>query len=761
MKFSVLFTVLIICSTSPLAYTQEVYPEGPTQRTSSDAPLPFAATATVLESNLTRTMLQIVIDPTDRNGLPDGREIGLGLVAVASRGVIEWSIVDAAVSSVHDLASTGSVTPSSLPDDVVRVSEPAIWRELRVVRAAVAPSYATREGDFLIRRLVVAIENRGGTGFAEKETPVRPISPMWERLYRAHVLNFDPAQVPRLEYGTGNRYIVVSRTRFENQIPQFAEWKTKQGYGVDVVTLEDLGYTNPYSREAIEATKRYIMEAYTAWSEPVEFVLLVGDMYDAVPGGSIFSKTFTELLWTPGLYERYYDTWYSLLDGPDLLSDVMVGRFPDTDVDRLDYMMEKSIGYEMDPHVEGTWQKNGIMTAMHSDYNHPTIQTKRAVRDSLADWGMNTTLLINGQANPSTLIPLINQGASFYNFRGEWCGETDWGGTFGVWDVPYVYNPNKLCIFTVLSCVSGDIYNPYPSTAEALLRLGYENPVNPIGAVGLIISQAFTWYFHNNALDQGIYRAITEEGTSLLGEMLVSGKLYAYNTTAPSDTTDVMLKEYTIYGDPSLQFQTDVPQAMTVTTSPTAVPAGQTTEITVTVARSSSGSPIPGALVCLQRNDDVYIYGYSDETGTLIVPVSPENAGNTSAIDLTVTAYNMVPLFETLEVVATARPQIPRVVAVQMNEGGGVLLTWSHVTQKITGSRFWIDHYEVYRGENAYFTVEEGEFIGKPTVNHFVDDSVLPSEEERFYRVIAVSGNGDRSAAPPSVGVIRTSLEEE
>jgi hypothetical protein len=179
------------------------------------------------------------------------------------------------------------------------------------------------------------------------------------------------------------------------------------------------------------------------------------------------------------------------------------------------------------------------------------------------------------------------------------------------------------------------------------------------------------------------------------------------------------------------------------------------------VTESASSSPIPDALVCLQRNEDVYVYGYSDESGTLVLPVSPDNGGDTSAIDLTVTAYNMEPVFETLEVVGSQRPEIPRFVAVQMNEGGGVFLTWSHVTRKINGSQLSIDHYEVYRGKDAYFTVEEGELIGRPAVNQFVDDSVGFSEVERFYRVVAVSANGKRSTAATSVGVIRAPFEEE
>jgi hypothetical protein len=218
---------------------------------------------------------------------------------------------------------------------------------------------------------------------------------------------------------------------------------------------------------------------------------------------------------------------------------------------------------------------------------------------------MNSTLLINQQANPASIVQIVNQGLSFYNFRGWQCSETNWNYTFQVGDVDFISNPRKLPVYTMLSCGTARIIWAYPTIAEALLRHGYENPSNPIGAVAFIGSQGGTWYLHNNALDRDIYAAITDEEATLLGEALLSGKIYAYNNTAPSDTQDVMMKEYTILGDPSLQFWTDVPQTMVVSMDPSCVPAGQSTDVTVAVTDSATTDPVVDALVCLWRPDDV------------------------------------------------------------------------------------------------------------------------------------------------------------
>jgi len=147
------------------------------------------------------------------------------------------------------------------------LGEPAIWRDIRVVTIGIAPSWAKDDEAFLARRVVLNIENIGGNGMNEKTRQVKSVSPIWDRLYARHVLNYESLDLPHLERGTGDRFIVVSRTLFEDVAPQFVEWKTEQGYGVDLVTLEDLGHSNPSADDAMDGVKNYILQAYNDWPE--------------------------------------------------------------------------------------------------------------------------------------------------------------------------------------------------------------------------------------------------------------------------------------------------------------------------------------------------------------------------------------------------------------------------------------------------------------------------------------------------------------
>ncbi|MCU0612374.1 MAG: C25 family cysteine peptidase, partial [Candidatus Eisenbacteria bacterium] len=248
---------------------------------------PFATPriqAHVIFSDQSLTLIEIVLSDAMPGPWPDER--GIGLVAVGARGRVEVSVDVVEASRAGRPAQVLTAGSSHVPYDLVHVSDPAVWRELRVVRVGIRPAWRLGPDEWVATRMVVRVANAGGQGEAELDHPARPISPHWDRLYRAHVLNYEAFQPPRLAVGTGPRYVVVSRSRFAAETPQFVEWKTRQGYGVDLVTLEDLGYTNPLDRDAINATKRHIMEAYTSWDEPVEFVLLTGDMYDAIPEGS-------------------------------------------------------------------------------------------------------------------------------------------------------------------------------------------------------------------------------------------------------------------------------------------------------------------------------------------------------------------------------------------------------------------------------------------------------------------------------------------
>ncbi len=714
----------------------------------------FGTSVSVLSTSPTSTLLEIHLNPLYAQKLPSSREEFVGLVAVAHTGQIRASVVSMELSPLADLDTMLEIPAISVPESFVHVGTPGIWRDIRVVSLGLVPCMRIHDENFVARRVIVEIKNAGGVGINEKTRPVRPVSPIWERMYRQHVLNYDSLNLPRLTRGTGKRYIVISRSLFDSQTPQFEDWKTLQGYGVELKTLEDLGHTTPHTTAAMEATKNYILDAYNNWSETPEFVLLVGDMYSGNYAGSIWTKDFYNYFYSQG--NKPHDQWYGFLEGDDLFADVMLGRLPDSNTSRMDYLFAKTIGYEKEPYINGTWQKNALMTLAtyhwDPDVNEHITEAKNYVSDLLSVWGMNVTERFQGQANASQILPVINQGLTFYNYRGSLCGSTDWNGTFSDNDVQYVNNANKLGVWTVLSCSSGNFDYGYPITAELLLRHGYPDTDNPKGAVAFIGSQAYTSYLYNDPLDKGFYLAWTDIGASILGEAFLSAKIHAWNNSPglTSNKRGSAMKEYTILGDPSLQVWTDVPTSITVNASPSSVPIGQSTDVQVSVSTTAL-APVAGALVCLMKDSDVYAYGYTNGAGNVTLPVQPTTTGD---IDLTVTGYNRIPYYGTVPATSgTPTPLNPESISAELSGSDDILLTWSPVTQDITGSPITIDHYDVYRNTVAYYETSGLTPVASPSFTHFTDNGAAKNfSVNYFYRVVAVSTSSVESAPSATVG---------
>ncbi|UCD04768.1 MAG: hypothetical protein JSV98_06500, partial [candidate division WOR-3 bacterium] len=68
---------------------------------------------------------------------------------------------------------------------------------------------------------------------------------------------------------TGARYLIISHEDFADAVQPLAEWKHKKGMSTKTVLLSEIGHT-------ADSIRNYIIEAYTTWQVPPEFLLLVG-----------------------------------------------------------------------------------------------------------------------------------------------------------------------------------------------------------------------------------------------------------------------------------------------------------------------------------------------------------------------------------------------------------------------------------------------------------------------------------------------------
>jgi hypothetical protein len=548
-----------------------------------------------------------------------GREAS-ALVRVPDTGVVEWE--------VHRIELGGPGASEEGPreplpdldqDSVVHVSEPAIMRDLRVVRVTFSPTADLSPGAY-VRSLDVTVRTVPGTGVNEKRRALPYRSPEFERLYESTVVNFEPEPVgaeppagerdPRL---TGARYLVISRDSFASTVWPLVKWKHEKGVGAKLVTLSETGYT-------AEEIRSYIVTAYNTWDIPPEYVLLVGD---------------TEAL--PTYYSLFYtDNYYAAIDGEDYLADVLVGRLSADTITQCNTQVAKFIGYER-TNIEGQpgWPTSGLLTI--------------AVDHDAGDWVyyLNTWYIYNlmddhafapidtlfdeyGTVTRSMVYSSVNAGKGFINFRGQaW---TQWPYPFDI-DPENTTSGWRLPIVVSATCGTGR-FDEDGFICERWVRAGsasYPRGGVAFFATGTAFGPSEELSLRRGYVDQGFFAGVFTHDLDLGGSCL-NGKTVLYQKV--DDQMDY--EGWNLLGDPEMNVWTATPYGLTVLhDGGTQIGAS---DFTVTVLQG--GELYEGARVACVKGEDVFSLGYTDASGQASVPINPATPGTLSVV---VTDQNMIP----------------------------------------------------------------------------------------------------------------------
>ncbi|PKO04773.1 MAG: hypothetical protein CVU41_15545 [Chloroflexi bacterium HGW-Chloroflexi-3] len=158
-------------------------------------------------------------------------------------------------------------------------------------------------------------------------------SPSFDRLVRQIVIN-PPPQAMLDTTKSGEGYLIITPDEFYEEILEFANFKQNQGYTVTVSKFSETG-------TSANQIKEFIKNAYTNWTIPPTFLLLVGDtlksneplitLFPSFDGKVISQKT-----------DLYYTT---MGDFSDFIPDIFVGRLPArTEIDVAN-MVNKIVNY--------------------------------------------------------------------------------------------------------------------------------------------------------------------------------------------------------------------------------------------------------------------------------------------------------------------------------------------------------------------------------------------------------------------------------
>jgi hypothetical protein len=510
------------------------------------------------------------------------------------------------------------------PSSSVRVSEPMIMRDVRVVAVSWIPirTNPSRGGVTASSSIEIELRNTSQPGINEKHSQFSRMTPSFYNIYRSNIVNFDELYDDIILEPGSILMICVDSSQVTSRLAPLIAWKKRKGYTVTLATTAQTGtsYGQIFS---------YIQNAYNTWDPPLEYVILVGDAesgtYD-IP-----------------VYSGKYDHGYTQLDGTDIISDVSIGRLSFDNLTTLDNIVNKIVSYESNPFMGMTaWYTRAYLLAGTNMAYSPVI-TSRYIRDNLIDEGVSNVTIREYSSSTipaSDLNSNVNAGVAYMNYRGSWVSEMVCSHFQGQLSNGYML-PIAVCI----TCGTGT-YNSGESVSECWLREGSQ--ITPAGAVACIGTATLgTHTRFNNILNAGIFYGLCARDIYNYGADLVEAKIQLVNNF-PFDVTDQQNFSYwnNLMGDPSLECWTGVPRTMQVT-HPSQVTIGQNS-IMVRV-RDSYSNPIPGALVCLLKEGQTFITEYTDASGDLTLPITATTAG---VLQVTVTKHNYRPYLANVNVVA-------------------------------------------------------------------------------------------------------------
>ncbi len=394
-----------------------------------------------------------------------------------------------------------------------------------------------------------------------------PAGGPWNRILQRRFINWNTTAaaalkttgyVPASETGA---MLIVTPARFLTALQPFRAWKAARGIRTYVVLTDTVtGGATPAKIKALVQARYAVL--------PLDYLLLVGDAADVPPVED------SALLAGPS------DAAYAYLDGPDHYTDLLVGRFSANTVAELSTQVTRSIQYEKIPlggpaaaaytRGIGVASSEGPGDDGQMDYEH-----MRGLRTDLMAAGFTAVgeyydgsqgaVDVPGDPAPSNIVSAVNGGASLLNYCGH--GWTEGFGTsgFSTAEVPGLANSTGAWpfVFTV-ACVNGEFLSG-TCLAEAMLRStsGTGTPTGAVGFFSSTINQS--WSPPMEAQDEATY-LITAADTERVWSI---GALAACGTGAMNDAYglagDEMTDTWVLFGDPSLQLRTRMPDSLIVT----------------------------------------------------------------------------------------------------------------------------------------------------------------------------------------------------
>lgn len=409
------------------------------------------------------------------------------------------------------------------------------------------------------------------------------INRTFDAVYSNQFLNYKGLRgTPVTEEGD---ILVICPENFMEAMQPYADWKIRNGYNVEMVSVVAAG-------NSASAIKTYITNYYNEHN--LAYVIIVGD-----------NAQFP----TPSISGDKVDNYFTEIAGGDSYPDIILGKISAENAAQVETQVQRFIEYEQNPPETSHFTSfMGIASNQGpGDNNEYDYQHIRNIDNKLQNYtytsgyelfeGSQGGLDASGDPTASMVATNVNSGVGIICYCGHG-NVQNWSTTgFSNNNVNNLTNVGKLPFIISVACVNG-AYHSGTCFAEAWLRATHNGePTGAVSFLGSTINQP--WDPPMCAQDEMIDRLIGTIPTNknyTFGGVFFNGlikMLDVYNENEVSRT-------WILFGDPTLLLRTAVPEQLEITHNailPVGVPS-------VTFASS-----VENAKITVTHNDEIVATG--------------------------------------------------------------------------------------------------------------------------------------------------------
>ena len=470
------------------------------------------------------------------------------------------------------------------------------------------------------------------------------------------------------------RYTIIAHSSFRGDLDDFAAWKRRKGFIVDLVYTDDANVGSTTT-----SIKNYLQGLYdnaTVSSPAPTYVLFVGDVAQ-VP--AFYLTAYGE--------QQYSDLSYCCWTGNDNIPDCYYGRFSAQNINQLAPQISKTLMYEQYTFPDPSYLSTaaliaGVDAGYNGDnaykYGDPAMDYAAKLYVTSANGFNNivyyknntsfapTSVTVTGSSQSSgtaaALRTLYNNGCGWVNYTAHG-SETSWGSpSLTTSDVSQMTNYNKPMVMIGNCCLTNS-FQVDACLGEALLRKG-ENA----GAVGYIGGSNSTYWTEDFYWSVGIRSNISNtmntnyDATHLgmydrlfhshneaysdwyftMGSMIQAGNMAVEASTTSSGMKEYYWQIYHLMGDPSLMPYYHGQAATMTANVPSATSVGSST-LNITA--------VPYAYIAFSdESHNLVAAAFADANGN--VTLHFDALANPGTYEVVITAQGYRPFIQNVNVIA-------------------------------------------------------------------------------------------------------------